>query len=151
MSVRGEHRLSQGGLFWFISVIIIYSFCPEHEWRIRDFTPGKYSVFSLQQDQSCGQAEEVKEGEGEEREGEEKGRERVEEEEEREQEEKGRGEDEGGGGKGEGEMVVERVLSSQGAPPDMKRVSHTDPPTVKVYRDPESTTPSSWCHLHRVQ
>lgn len=40
------------------------SFCPQHEWKVRDFTPGKYSVFSAQEDQSCGQDEEEGDVEG---------------------------------------------------------------------------------------
>ena len=58
---------------------------------MREFTPGKYSVFTVQQDESCGQSEEEGEGEG-----------KGEEEEEREGEGMGGGEWEGEG-KGEGE------------------------------------------------
>ena len=40
----------------------LLSHCPEHEWSFHEFTPNKYSVFAVQQDQSCGQDDQEVEG-----------------------------------------------------------------------------------------
>lgn len=50
-----------------ICFLLSFSYCAEHEWEVHQFTPGKYSIFSAEEDQSCGEEEEEGGGGGGER------------------------------------------------------------------------------------
>ncbi|CAI8024141.1 Protein polyglycylase TTLL10 [Geodia barretti] len=53
---------------------ICRSYCPEHEWEVaHQFTPGKYSIFSTEQDESCGEEDEEGGGGGGDERGEKEG------------------------------------------------------------------------------